>query len=645
LQQQVSPDTGTTTNTYDSGSNLATSTDARGAISTYTYDSLNRVTTAAFKIGATTDQTITYNYDAGTYGKGRLTSASDSDHSMSWTYDALGRVTSKAQVVGGFTKTVGYAYTNGQLTTLTLPSGRVITYGYTHERLTSIQFNTTTTVLSNVLYEPFGAPRQWTWGNGTLTVRTHDLDGKITQIDSAGLKTYSYDDAFRITGITDTTNAANSWTYGYDALDRLTSGAKPSQTMGWSYDANGNRLAQSGPPTQSHTYSATSNRALTLTGSTSLTYSYDPAGNVSSDSIRTYSYNYRGRIKSITAGGITTTYTYNVLGERIRKSGSRLFVYDEAGHLIGEYDSTTGAVIQETIWMNDTPVAVIAGSAVFYIHTDHLNTPRKITNTSNGVRWQWDPTPFGNGIANQNPQGLGGFNYFLRFPGQYYDNESQLHYNYFRNYDSYTGRYTQSDPIGLAGGLNTYAYVGGNPVSYVDPSGLFLTSVDAACIANPQFCAEIFGQLVENAGAISARLTGDTCAAEEAYEAAEIIRTAGLVAAVLPLVRIVGSVTAARETAGLADDAARVTARGPPNRIYSARELVRRAAEPGPYHNFPESFNAQIFRGNRQAISDNYVLYTQRGTINGVNGTFEIGVRPSVSGRTETILHRFFRPD
>jgi hypothetical protein len=82
-----------------------------------------------------------------------------------------------------------------------------------------------------------------------------------------------------------------------------------------------------------------------------------------------------------------------------------------------------------------------------------------------------------------------------------------------------------------------------------------------------------------------------------------------------------------------------------PHRIYSARELIRRAEEPGPYHNFPESFNAVIFGGNRQVISENYILYTKRGSINGVEGTYEIGVRPSASGRIEVIVHRFFRPD
>jgi hypothetical protein len=88
-----------------------------------------------------------------------------------------------------------------------------------------------------------------------------------------------------------------------------------------------------------------------------------------------------------------------------------------------------------------------------------------------------------------------------------------------------------------------------------------------------------------------------------------------------------------------------------PNRIYSARELIRRAEEPrinnfpNPTHNFPESFNARIFSGSKTIVSDNYHLYTKPGTLNSHSGVFEIGVRPSASGRTEVITHRFFRPD
>jgi RHS repeat-associated protein len=107
------------------------------------------------------------------------------------------------------------------------------------------------------------------------------------------------------------------------------------------------------------------------------------------------------------------------------------------------------------------------------LHTDHLNTPRKVTRPSdNQLRWRWDPDPFGASAPNQNPQGLGTFVYHLRLPGQYFDTETALHYNYFRNYDPQIGRYLESDPVGLKAGVNTYAYVGGNPLSYTDVLGL-----------------------------------------------------------------------------------------------------------------------------------------------------------------------------
>jgi RHS repeat-associated protein len=115
--------------------------------------------------------------------------------------------------------------------------------------------------------------------------------------------------------------------------------------------------------------------------------------------------------------------------------------------------------------------AVLA-QALQFVHPDHLNTPRVITNQAGQVVWRWDQTePFGADPPNENPSGLGTFIYNLRLPGQHFDKETNLHYNYFRDYDPGIGRYVQSDPIGLPGGINTYAYANLNPLSYVDPTG------------------------------------------------------------------------------------------------------------------------------------------------------------------------------
>jgi RHS repeat-associated protein len=113
-----------------------------------------------------------------------------------------------------------------------------------------------------------------------------------------------------------------------------------------------------------------------------------------------------------------------------------------------------------------------AAQQAYYIHADHLNTPRLIENQSQQVVWRWDnDDPFGANIANSNPSGLGAFTFNPRLPGQYFDLETNQHYNYFRDYAPETGRYIQSDPIRLEGGINTYTYVSGNPVSHIDPSG------------------------------------------------------------------------------------------------------------------------------------------------------------------------------
>jgi RHS repeat-associated protein len=133
--------------------------------------------------------------------------------------------------------------------------------------------------------------------------------------------------------------------------------------------------------------------------------------------------------------------------------GTVLYAYDETGHLLGEYDGT-GTLIEETVWLGDIPVATLrpngAAVSVFYVHTDQLNTPRQITRPSdNTVMWTWNSDPFGTDAANPNPAGAGAFAYNLRFPGQIFDGQAGLHYNWYRDFDPASGRYVESDPVGL----------------------------------------------------------------------------------------------------------------------------------------------------------------------------------------------------
>jgi len=453
LTQQVSHASGTSNYTFDSGGNLHTATDARSATATHAYDALNRVTSTTYTLGGVTDQTIGYSYDSGNYGKGHLTGASDANHSLAWSYDALGRVTGKGQTVAGITKSVGYGYTNGDVTSITTPSGQTVYYTYANHQVTAIAVNSTP-VLSNAAYEPLGPVRGWTWGNGSAEVRLHNTDGNQSQLSALESVNLSYDSAFRLTNLTNSTNAALSWTIGYDLMDRMTSAAQPGSSLGYTYDTNGNRLTQTGASVPGVLW--TSGASFTL--------------------------NARGRMSSAAQGGTTTTYTYNALGQLIEKfagtSAATLLMYDEAGHLLGEYSGAGGALIQETIWLGDLPVATLrpngAGISIYYVHADQLGTPRMVTRpTDNAILWRWDSDPFGAALPNQNPQAQGTFVYNLRFPGQYYQAETGLIYNYFRDYDSGAGRYIESDPIGLGGGTNPYAYASGNPIMRADSSGLF----------------------------------------------------------------------------------------------------------------------------------------------------------------------------
>jgi RHS repeat-associated protein len=485
--RQVSPDTGTTTSRYDAAGNLVERTDARGATATHIYDTLNRAARVVHSRSESPDEVFVYAYDAGVNAKGRLSQVSDPAATTNWTYDSHGRVTSKSQRIGGVSQTVSYGYNPvGQLTSLTTPSGQAISYSYSNNRASGMVVNGIA-LITGAAAEPFGPLAAWIWGNGSRTFRDYDNDGRLVTWEFRNgmpvlRNDLSYDTAGRIVAIADPIHAAATQSFQYDDRDRLTlaqTGNPVLHTRQFTYDPVGNRqTAISDGVTVSLSYSATSNRLQSMSGT--------PASYFRGAAAVALSYSNANRLASIeSAETPLATYAVNALGQRVRKTVdgvTTLFVYDESGKLLGEYDAA-GNLIQETVWLEDLPVATLRPTGaqgiptpidVYYVHADHLGTPRAVSRPAdNAIAWQWKSLdPFGSDLPDERPTASGVFRYNLRFPGQYYDAETGLHYNYFRDYDPTIGRYVESDPIGLGGGLNTYAYVLNAPLSYGDLLGL-----------------------------------------------------------------------------------------------------------------------------------------------------------------------------
>ena len=204
-------------------------------------------------------------------------------------------------------------------------------------------------------------------------------------------------------------------------------------------------------------------------GALGMTFQYDPEGRLAS-AVQPATGN--GGAYAYDAFGLLSSRTVNQSGSL---STTTLYVYDLKGHVIAETD-TTGATRREYIWLDDLPVAVIAGvnsanPTLYFVHADHLGRPARMTDQNQN--WVWDViySPFGaTSYIWTNPATLD-----LRFPGQWFQLENGLAYNWHRHYDPTIGRYLQADPLGLkalmSDGPSVYAYVGGNPLSKIDPTG------------------------------------------------------------------------------------------------------------------------------------------------------------------------------
>ena len=305
---------------------------------------------------------------------------------------------------------------------------------------------------------------------------------------------YGYDPVGSITELKSGAGSEVLAKYAYDTLGRLTQtqdGATGTPIETYGYDATGNRTSlTTSAGTASYTYPADSHRLIAVDGQAR---NQDAAGNTTSIGSKTFAYNDANRMSAVKQdAAVVESYGYNHRGERVLRApasgDAQITVYDEAGQWVGNY-SATGQAQQQAIWLENYPVALIQTATagvpeLAYIQPDHLGTPRVVIDPVRDVAiWEWSNKSevFGDQAPANDPDGDGVlFELALRFPGQQATNASGLFYNYQREYDPAVGRYSQSDPIGLAGGANSYAYVGGQVLSSVDPLGL----IAYVCVKN-----------------------------------------------------------------------------------------------------------------------------------------------------------------
>ncbi|KRD39383.1 hypothetical protein ASE35_03220 [Lysobacter sp. Root916] len=501
LTQLTSPDTGITGYTYDSAGNRSTQTDARNETATYSYDALNRVTGIAYSdtalnVGYTYDTTQAVCQSGETFSAGRLTRMDDGSGNTRYCYDRRGNVVRKVQTTNGQVFTLVYGYTlANQLSSVTYPSG--LRVDYTHNALGQPSGVTVTqpgqtpqVLLTSVTYYPFGPAAELEYGDGRRLKRTHNRNyqpGVIEDVGPDGLSLgYEFDAVGNLIKLRKGDQSEPPLrAYAYDKLGRLTEardGTTNALLQGYTYDATGNRTSKTdGGATQVYTYPSTNHR-LSQVGATARTY--DAVGNTAAigGTAQEFIYtaaNRMGQVKQ--SGSAVMNYAYNGKGEQTRRyptttSTAQTYAsYDEAGHTVGVYDHT-GNRIQEVIWLGDLPIGVIDTNKLHYVQADHLGTPRNVIDPvaeTSVWAWQLGNEAFGDSAPNQDPDNNGAaFVFDLRFPGQRYDASSGLNYNYFRDYESITGRYGTSDPIGLNGGVNTYLYVDADPLSVIDRHGL-----------------------------------------------------------------------------------------------------------------------------------------------------------------------------
>lgn len=473
--QLSSPDTGTTNFSFDVFGRLASFTRSDGSQTVIGYDGINRRTRVS-----SGGLTQTFNYDNCSNGIGRLCSASDAIGATSYTYTPEGWLTARGFAVGGTNYSLGYGYNAlGQVTSIVYPDGSQSLYVYNYGVVSTVQVKIAgalSNAATSITYQPDNlAMAQWTSGNGLINALSYDADGRLVGVTTIGVQGLglSYDGADRITGIANSFDGAMTQSFGYDAMSHLASVYSGVDNEAFQYDANGNRTSQTlNGLSTSLSINASNNQIASLSGGVNTTYGYDPRGNLTTVSgSPVFSYDAFNRL----SGANGASYYVGPEGQRLRKvvgGVSTYFAPDATGPLMAE---NSGSGWNDYIWLNGRLIGRIVGGQLQAIHGDQVGRPEAVTDASKTVVWRARNFAFDRQVTMSMTVPLN-----IGFPGQYFDAESGLWNNGFRDYTPSLGRYLESDPIGLRGGINTYVYVGGNPMNYVDPFGLAIGDLPPA---------------------------------------------------------------------------------------------------------------------------------------------------------------------
>lgn len=367
----TSPDRGTVKYLYDESGNLVQKIDARGIVVQYDYDGLNRLTRINFPDPT---RNITFTYDQGPNGKGRLTAMIDPSGESAFTYDARGRLVKKTGAFGGRAYTLRYNYTRGnRLKSITYPSGMTVKYHRNEageiERISS----THNALVTDISYLPFGPPKSMAVGNSVEITHSYDLLYRIRAANegSDNERRYTYDANGNVTNILLPNNTSMNRNFVYDDLNRLVSAGVPRFTTGgigretytYDYDLVGNRLSrQINNEVEEYSYYSGTNLLSGVTGIDPVSFSYDASGNAIAVGDRTLSYNQGARLEEThEGGGPQAHYTYDGKGRRVIKEydgKTTLYYYDEPGRLIASYDVNEGTET-DYIYLGDRVLAKV----------------------------------------------------------------------------------------------------------------------------------------------------------------------------------------------------------------------------------------------------------------------------------------------